>query len=282
MPRQTPISERELAICERLRQARQSTNLSQVAFARLLGVDSSRLASYEHGRVPIRLELALKAATLAEVSLRWLAEGAEPRQLGIFPDKKLTDRAGNGLFSEAYDTWLKPFFDAELKNLKALTGGKLEAADLGQLDGMGQGTSVGILGPDEVLKLSSFLIKNLVSSIPPQLCAEIYGDIATTIKQFHRRHREEIERFPKHQLPKFTSDVKSENRKSWPADLAGLLKRVRVLVERKGMKARLAADLGVPQSCVSEWLGGKYEPSGEITLRLLQWVEEQEGVDRVD
>jgi len=277
VPRQTPISERELAICERLRQARQATNLSQVAFARLLGVDSSRLASYEHGRVPIRLELALKAATLAEVSLRWLAEGAEPRKLGIFPDKKLTDRAGNGLFSEAYDAWLKPFFDAELKNLKTLTGGKLEVGGLSQLDDLGQGTTVGILGPDEVLKLSSFLIKNLVASIPPQLCAEIYGDIATTIKQFHRRHREEIERFPKHQLPKFGPENKSENRKLVSTDLASLLKRVRVLVARKGMKSRLAADLGVPQSRVSEWLSGKYEPSGEITLRLLQWVEGREG-----
>ena len=275
MPRQNPIPEREVEICERLRQARLATNLSRVAFARQLGVDSSRLASYELGRVPIRMELALKAAAEAGVSLRWLAEGVEPRKLPIFPDQKLIERARNGLFSEGYDTWLKPFFDAEVKNFKALTGGKLGMAGVGELKDMRQGTSVGILGPDEVLKLSGLLIKNLVWSIPPQLCGEIYGDIATTIQQFHRRHREEIDRFPKHLLPKFPPVENSENRKYAPIDLAELLARVRVLVTEKGMKTRLAAELEVPQSRVSEWLSGKYEPSGEVTLRLLRWVAEQ-------
>jgi transcriptional regulator with XRE-family HTH domain len=275
VPRQNPIPEREVEICERLRQARLATHLSRVAFARQLGVDSSRLASYELGRVPIRMELALKAAAEAGVSLRWLAEGAEPRKLPIFPDQKLIERAGNGLFSEAYDAFLKPFFDAEVKNLKAMTGGKLEMTGLGDLKDMRQGTSVGILGPDEVLKLSSLLIKNLVWSIPPQLCGQIYGDIATTIQQFHRHHRQEIERFPKHLLPKFPSVDNSEKRKSEPIDLGELLERVRVLVAAKGMKARLAAELGVPHSRVREWLSGKYEPSGEVTLRLLRWVGEQ-------
>jgi transcriptional regulator with XRE-family HTH domain len=38
------------------------------------------------------------------------------------------------------------------------------------------------------------------------------------------------------------------------------------------MKTKLAGDLGVPQSRVSEWLSGKYEPSGESALRLFDWV----------
>jgi transcriptional regulator with XRE-family HTH domain len=63
-------------------------------------------------------------------------------------------------------------------------------------------------------------------------------------------------------------DVKSEIEK--------LLARVRGLVSAKGMKAKLAATLGVPQSRLSEWLGGTCEPSGETTLRLLKWVEQQE------
>ena len=280
MPRQNPIPDRETAICERLRQARQATNLSQVAFARLLGMDSSRLASYEHARVPIRLDLALKAASLADVSLRWLAEGAEPRKLPVFPDQKILERAeksaGNGLFSETYGLWLKPFFDAELKNLKALTGGKLDDASLRRLGGMGQGTAIGILGPDDVLKLTGFLVKNLVWSCPPHLYPELYADISTTIKQFHRRHLDAIEKFPKHKLPKVTLAETSENRKHKPPDLRALLDRVRVLVAAKGMKTRLAAALEVPPARLSEWLAGKYEPSGEITLRLLHWVESHE------
>jgi transcriptional regulator with XRE-family HTH domain len=271
VPRQNPISEREADICGRLRQARQATNLSQVAFARLLGIDSSRLASYEHARVPIRLDLALKAAALGEVSLRWLAEGLEPRQLPIFPDSKLIERAGNGLFSAAYDVWLRSFFDAELKNLKAI-GGKWGQAGARRSGDVGQGTAIGILGPDEVLKLTDFLVRNLVYSCPPQLYPEIYADVSAAINQFHRRHLEAIGKFPKNKLPKFTPAESSENRNQKLPTLAQLLDRVRALVVAKGMKAKLAADLDVPPSRLSEWLAGKYEPSGEITLRLLHWV----------
>ena len=51
--------------------------------------------------------------------------------------------------------------------------------------------------------------------------------------------------------------------------MSALLDRVRALVTAKGMKTRLAEDLDIPPSRLSEWLAGKYEPSGEITLRLL-------------
>lgn len=57
--------------------------------------------------------------------------------------------------------------------------------------------------------------------------------------------------------------------------LKGLLNEVRKLTEPSGMKARLAADLKVPQARVSEWLSGKHDPSGEMTLQLFNWVENQ-------
>jgi transcriptional regulator with XRE-family HTH domain len=58
--------------------------------------------------------------------------------------------------------------------------------------------------------------------------------------------------------------------------MKALLDKVRKLSEPSGMKAKLAAGLGVPQARVSEWLSGKYDPSGETTLKLLHWVEQQE------
>jgi hypothetical protein len=48
------------------------------------------------------------------------------------------------------------------------------------------------------------------------------------------------------------------------------------LTSAPGMKAALAKHLGVPQARVSEWLNGKYIPSGDITLELLNWVAKQE------
>ena len=60
------------------------------------------------------------------------------------------------------------------------------------------------------------------------------------------------------------------------SEIQRLLARVSRLVAAKGTKAKLAETLEVPQSRLSEWLGGKCDPSGETTLRLLRWVEQQE------
>jgi DNA-binding transcriptional regulator YiaG len=51
---------------------------------------------------------------------------------------------------------------------------------------------------------------------------------------------------------------------------------LRARTAEKGGMARLAESLGVQQARVSEWLSGKKEPGGKTTLRLLQWVEQQE------
>ncbi len=68
----------------------------------------------------------------------------------------------------------------------------------------------------------------------------------------------------------------SENRNKSSMQMRELLERVRALTSAGGMKAKLASDLDVPLPRVSEWLSGKYQPNGETTLRLLQWVQEQE------
>ncbi|MCX6923034.1 MAG: hypothetical protein NT154_07480 [Verrucomicrobia bacterium] len=68
----------------------------------------------------------------------------------------------------------------------------------------------------------------------------------------------------------------SANLISVKSPLAQLLDRLNQATAVKGEKAKLAEYLKAPRPCVSDWLSGKREPSGETTLRLLQWVEEQE------
>lgn len=58
--------------------------------------------------------------------------------------------------------------------------------------------------------------------------------------------------------------------------LHDLLAALKSLASEPGRPASLARDLNVPQARVSEWLSGKKKPSGETTLRLLHWVEQQE------
>ena len=60
------------------------------------------------------------------------------------------------------------------------------------------------------------------------------------------------------------------------AKLPTLLKRLNEATRERGTKTELAKFMGVPLSKVSQWLSGKYEPSGETTLQLLHWVEQQE------
>ena len=59
-------------------------------------------------------------------------------------------------------------------------------------------------------------------------------------------------------------------------ELAGLLDRLRNATGQPGSKSKLAASLGVPAASLSQWLAGTREPGGNYTLRLLQWVEQEE------
>lgn len=60
--------------------------------------------------------------------------------------------------------------------------------------------------------------------------------------------------------------------------LPGLLERLRNATAAPGKKTELAESLNpkVPLESVSRWLSGSREPSGEVTLQLLYWVELQE------
>lgn len=73
-------------------------------------------------------------------------------------------------------------------------------------------------------------------------------------------------------LTQVSENCKSESVQS---EMDKLLAKIRNLTRKKGMKSRLASFLKVPPSRISEWLAGKYEPSGEVTLQLLNWVHKQ-------
>jgi transcriptional regulator with XRE-family HTH domain len=51
-----------------------------------------------------------------------------------------------------------------------------------------------------------------------------------------------------------------------------LFKRVRAVTSQPGSLKRLARFLGVSPQTLSDWLGGRFEPGGEVTLKLQKWV----------
>jgi len=59
-------------------------------------------------------------------------------------------------------------------------------------------------------------------------------------------------------------------------EIQKFIERVNRFASKPGARAELARTLDVAPARVSEWLNGKKEPGGAYTLRLLQWVEQQE------
>lgn len=62
--------------------------------------------------------------------------------------------------------------------------------------------------------------------------------------------------------------------------LEALLSEVRVLAAPFGKKAALARHLGVPRQHLNAWLSGLYEPSGRVTLELVEWVRLERAKDK--
>ena len=146
--------------------------------------------------------------------------------------------------------------------------------------------------PDPVLP-ESWLLSYLrlismlqVKSIQTLSMITFFGKLLSgSARQFlpHSKEADEILRlYEKLENPPATeknilhSSSEFHNIENVESEIQELLNKVRRLTEPKGMRTRLASDLGVPLPRISEWLAGKYEPSGAVTLKLLKWVQEQE------
>ncbi len=55
-----------------------------------------------------------------------------------------------------------------------------------------------------------------------------------------------------------------------------LVKAVKRLTRERGKKTALAAEFGVSRQQLNGWLAGKCDPSGQVALNLLNWVEKEE------
>ena len=85
--------------------------LTRTDLARQLGFDSSKLVSYEHGRVPFPYGVAAKIASAADLCQRWVATGNWPRKPYLEISEELEQVIPpKMLFSSVYDRLL----DAEI------------------------------------------------------------------------------------------------------------------------------------------------------------------------
>jgi len=271
------MNTRERAICSRLKEFRETIRWSQADVGKKVGISRDKLASIEYGRVPLRYELALRLCKDLDISALWLVSGKgamSPYCVICLSEKNHGKISAKSLLTEVYDL------------------------DAGCFNGLEE-TDVSELAPDnfpvdfELEKQLPHCVKNMLQKVKytaVRFEVRLYIETIKFLKNRLEKDRDSkllTSVHPKQYLthlkyfkPEYemylteTSEIRKN--KNVNTEMDRLLARVRALVLAKGMKAKLAATLNIPQSRLSEWLGGKCDPSGETTLRLLKWVEQQE------
>lgn len=303
-----PAKSREIG--SRLREVRVFLSFSQSQFAASLGIQKGRLASYESGRVPLRWEIALKVCHEYFVSEHWLATGGG-RAMGI-PGKRL--HFGNDItratIIQPGSAFLKsipeglPFAAAYQMVLLREYWQRLGASGrtIIPLDFMREiHYSAQRLKRQTDWTLAywrSVLSQHLWAAycVPlMKLAALLFDAIYISPEQDYRKlpPKDEkalavIEAWLDAQMKaagllgslsennSLTYILPKGNVASVKSPLKDLLRRLALATVERGKKATLARFLDVAPARISEWIHGAKEPSGEVTLRLLEWVAAEE------
>lgn len=185
MPRTNPVPERERQICARLREFRLSTKMPQASFARELGVEVDRLASYEYGRVPLRYDLVKRVAEQFGLNQMWLAEGGDSMRPS-HPVAGSVERLipPGCLFSVAYEKHLKK---ALAMRKRLLDAGMKAAIQVRFLTPLG-------LPPDQMEEWAGKdVISEVIKKLPRVLHLPYVSAIAAASEDFLQKHRKEVE-----------------------------------------------------------------------------------------
>lgn len=293
MARQTPVSEIDRQIGLRLREFRiKHAGMSAVAFAQRIGIDSNRLATYEHGRTPLPYAVAESAGGMFNISQRWLAEGKKPVRYYIYISPPLCDQIpSRAVFSHVYEAFLKPHIEAHFAELRGLWNGSLPVEGLEVMREMNE-NSAGAPDAAFVLNLMFGILVKTFRRLPLDLYQPVYSDFIRFLTEFEKSNSKRIEEWKatpkKVARPNWASEIESSHladtsaqanndavKSLWPA----LKKRLQAATAKSGSKSMLAKLLNVDPTQISQWLSDSKsarEPGGEYALQMLHWVEQDE------
>lgn len=264
-----------------------------------LGIKPKRLESYEVGRVPIPYFVAQNFCYIFDVSQYWLAEGIGQAHPSIPFSQKIEGQiCSDLLFSEAFSLYLFPSLSPQARKLFKLgshLGIRVKFA-----------APVGFSREERRKWMLEQEVHSAMNALPIELRADFCHEVLTASDHFFEKRRLKHKRlglirprdWPKNRPVPMTfmdspivtrklahDDLEnhltdSTSSKILPgevkAQLPSLLERLNRATKETGKMSVLANFLKVPLASVSRWLSGIREPRGEITLKLLYWVEEQE------
>jgi transcriptional regulator with XRE-family HTH domain len=242
------LNKREREICGRVHLVRtEIVKWSQPNLAKELGITQNQLAGLEYARNPLRYGIARILCDKCHISQRWLATGDLP--IRVFVDVHISYEkkiASNLLFSEAYDAFLAKLVESELVDLARIN--HCEVADLDKhRRSIGTRWPVGVQAPIRTMKESEW----------PKSASERFSKSKDMLDILRRVSDDEAVKAKPHSLP-------------------ALISKLGELTSLRGQKAALARELKVSRQAVDQWLSGSSKPTAETTLKLLNWVEQQE------
>jgi len=270
------MTEADSAIAKRVRRVRFLSGLSQKDFAAALNISLDRLASIEYGRTPLPVHLADEICHAFNTSISWLVKGRGNqgpfigRICDIAPETDGSELVSK-IYTEEIQLALHKRFMTDFDYAKFAT--------LAQNEGFGSFASFN--APEKYLRRFEQDFERVFGDLPSGGKEQLLSLFVRILNQFTEDWNNGRRDFPgwprtsgkNHDL---TSGGDSLTSKSVKPVLPKLIQRLNRATEARGSKVALAKWLGVHRQSVTDWLSEKVEPGGEITLRLLQWVEQQE------
>ena len=276
MPRTKPIPKKDREIAARIKEFREKWKCSRPQLAAHIGVESAVIVRIEAGRVPLKYGIARKIFSYLPINPYWAATGnGLCKGYVVLPEEKDLNVPSNSVFSDVFFSLLLPSFQDQNEDFQEAMilrfgRGKMLAAMVKKAFRDAPDGHAGNL--QRVLdKFIEDFLKNHPENDPKKLLRRQAWYI--NAEQFFKFPNAEQPYSDQNNLTKAESvGINSEVKSQLPV----LLERVRKVSSASGKKTELANFLSVPLASVSRWLSGEREPGGEITLRLLKWVEQQE------
>ncbi len=274
-----------------MRVARELRGKTQQECSELTGIERSTLANYEAEVTPLGYDQAKRICYRLNINQWWFATGASPfaPYFDLSPNLEFSIKQ-NTLFSQAFDAVLKvPLLD-QIETLvrqigaKAYFSGKYDDVVLDNMS----------LVSDDPGEAAAFYVQKALKMkfnwMPEQFRLQFAEALLKAEEEFRDRLGLHINKLVKdRQMRDAAVPPPSESEKKGLLDISTLgnnegvkpklpelLKRLNEATRERGTKSALAKFMGVPLPKISQWLSGTHEPGGETTLRLLQWVEQQE------
>lgn len=245
-----------LEIARRLARARRAADLSQKDLASRVGLSRDQLATVEQGRTPLRFWPGWEMCRELGINQIWLITGSGPTHpflnLDLHSVKVLLEE--RSLLYEMCTSILRERLNRLSSTLAPIQPERSRARR----------------GPSILIEFSPEDARQRIVRLRSQAQALLReADRLAEQVAISEELRDEKKHLAKVALERNIPSM---------TEMQDVITRLRKAAQQRGKKAELSIHLGVAKARVSEWLRKEKPvmPSGETTLKLLRWVQEQE------